>query len=60
MGKLKDRLIELEDEGVIYYSEDLEYFVKVGGDPTKPFQLGDYNKPMPTDIFPSSPETVDK
>lgn len=43
MGKVKDKLIELEDEGIIAWSEDLNAYVATAdiADPV-PFDLAQY------------------
>lgn len=44
MGKLKNYLIELEDEGVVTWSEEFEHYYLTGNDPRLEFILSEYLK----------------
>ena len=42
MGKLKNLLIDLEDRGIITWSEEFGFYVLTVGDQTKEFDLNEY------------------
>lgn len=42
MGKLKDLLLELEEQGVIIWIGELGYYVLAEGDQTVPFDFVEY------------------
>ena len=42
MGDLKAKLLELEEEGIIAWNNELFFYYAVGGDPTEPFDLSKY------------------
>jgi len=42
MGAIKQKLIELEDEGIIRWSDDLSAYVFTKSEGTKPFDIDQY------------------
>ena len=46
MGSVKDQLIELEDKGVIVWSETYSHYYLFGDNKNKQFNIGEYNRTL--------------